>query len=121
MHPRNHTALFLDAELSARLQLPGGLYFDLGAGAGYYHTWLGGEELYVRGDGGTVATATDWGRPGLKAGASGGFGWDLRPASGHPLELFGRIDLFIQYPFNNSVLPHAAFLAGAAYAIRGAE
>jgi len=119
VHPRNHIGLFVDGEIENRLVLPSGLFFTLGAGAGYYHTRLAGDGVYSRASDGSIARTFDWGRPHLKAGGSLGLGWDFAQTAAAPLEIFSRVDIFAQYPFNNAVLPHAAILAGAAYGFGG--
>jgi hypothetical protein len=120
-HPRNNVSLFLDADLENRFVLPSGLYFTVGANAGYLHSWLAGDGVYSRGDDGSVDEVRDWGRPYAKTGGSLGLGWDLSRTGAAPLSIFARLDVFAQYPFNDSILPHAAVLAGAAYQTGGAE
>ena len=121
VHPRNHIGLYLDAELENRFVFPSGLFLTIGANAGYFHSWLSGDGVYVRDGAGDIARTADWGRPYAKTGGSLGVGWDFARSQTAPILVFTRLDLFARYPFNDSVLPQAALLAGAAYQTGGEE
>ena len=121
VHPRNHSGLFIDGELENRFTAAFGLFGTLGVAAGYYHTWLGGDGVYVRGDDGLVQKKFDWGRPHLKTGLSLGFGWDFEKNNLGPLRVFTRLDAFGQAPFNHAILPHVALQVGAVYRFGGSQ
>ena len=119
VHPRNHTGLFLDAELESRFTTPVGFFLSVGAAVGYIRTWLGGDAVYERDQAGGVREGADWGRSHLKVGMSFGLGWDFANNDLWPLRAFVRLDAFGRTPVNNAFLPQLALQVGAVWRFGG--
>lgn len=111
LHPRSHTAAFLDAELGHRVTARFGLYADVFTGVGYIHTRPWGD-IYGRAADGGVEKQFNPGHPHVRFNAALGLGWDLSKNGKAPISVFTRLEVFGEYPFNTTVALHGALMGG---------
>lgn len=115
-HPGNHTGVFLDGHLGYRRTWPSGLSLETLVGLGYLHTLLDGP-VFAAGPSG-VEAVTDGGRPAWMPSLTLGCGVDGAGLGLRETRLFARLQLFGQYPYNGTLLPHAATQLGATWNFR---
>jgi len=113
LHPQNHHGVFVDLEYGGRLTADIGLFGDAFVGLGYFHRVPAGSVYSV--DDQSVGATTNLGDPNLMGTAWLGVGWDLERNDLAPLTAHLRAGGFLEYPFNNVILPHTALQAGVAY------
>lgn len=106
VHVRNHVGLMLWPELGGRLRVGRRVGLEAFAGVGYVHTFLAAP-LYVIDEAGRVHRTRDRGRPAVMP--TGSIGVSIATRRVVP---FVRLQTFGQYPYNHSMLLHAAVLVG---------
>ena len=116
-HKRSHTALFTDVKFGVRGTTRSGLYLDVFAGIGYFHTWVNGD-VYVQDGDGVALRGLSAGRPHVMPNGSFGLGWDFSRKTELPLSVFVSLAPFSEYPFNTKSAMHAALLVGATWRFR---
>lgn len=110
-HFKYNTALFLNTEIGYRYIRQGGIIFETMIGIGYLRTFLNGK-TYVVNKNGDVSNVFLAGSNSFMPSISFGFGHDVSQKSNRITSWFIKPVVFIQMPYNSSVLPHLALEAG---------
>ncbi|MEO0470272.1 MAG: hypothetical protein AAF206_11665 [Bacteroidota bacterium] len=104
-HRRNHRALIISGSISRERINQAGLMSDIRLESGYMASFVDGESFSWQ-NGEIVESGT--GSSHFYAGVNGSLGWDFDKKSDLPLSVRIRPHLFIQAPFNSSLLLRAA-------------
>jgi hypothetical protein len=110
-HFKYNTALFLNTEIGYRYIRQGGIIFETMIGIGYLRTFLNGKTYSVN-ENGDVRNVFLAGNNSFMPSISLGFGHDVSQKSNRITSWFIKPVVFIQMPYNSSVLPHLALEAG---------
>jgi hypothetical protein len=115
VHPRNHSAMFVNVQSGQRITFRSGLFLDQFLGLGYLHTFLHDGDLYQADVFGNIQKTPNTGRPHVMPSVSVGTGWDLSKGHTGQLLVYVRPQVFWQFPFNNYALVHFALQTGITF------
>lgn len=110
-HYLNHTALFVGSEFGYRYTFKNGLDIHTMIGVGYMHKFLGGT-IYEVTDSGELVVVSDYDSPHFMPNLAFGFGYTFVKDSKNPINLYSRIEIFGEYPYNTYILPLLATSIG---------
>ena len=104
-HARNHRALIISGSISRERINQAGLMSDIRLESGYMASFVDGESFSWQ-NGEILESGS--GSSHFYAGINGSLGWDFNKKSDLPMSVRLRPHLFIQAPFNSSLLLRAA-------------
>ncbi len=115
-HVDNHYGTFLLTEVGGKGTRPKGFTTERWMGIGYFRSWLASPTFEVD-DNGEVDQLTGAGRNRVMLSFAYGIGWDLS-RHGLPLRWNLKPTLFLEIPYNNTIMPRVAWEMGVSYRIK---
>lgn len=115
-HKKNHTGLFLNAEIGGRFLTRKAKKIELLFGLGYLHTILDGETFTI-GENGEIISKGVSGQGGLMPSIGVGWGKDYYWKNKSPWAWHVKGQYFLQVPYNNGFLLRTAIELGLSYRI----
>lgn len=117
VHRWNHIATFFKLSIGTRYTTNDGILFDFNIGAGYLHTFPDGT-VYKKDNSNNLIKAASTGYPHFMPTVSFLFGWDASKRTKLPFSIYFGPEVFLEYPFNHGILPHAVITVGILYSLK---